>query len=381
MNVKHVVLNFIVVGIIACSPNQEYPAENTTCTGEGCPVTDMVLIVGGSPYRELTGCTWNKEHFIPYVSYTDRTNKEHSLFDGFLFLEIVYHDYQNGGVHVYDFSTRSEKEPARKIHWKALADYYFQSGIAIDALDKCIAEAEQRLNTGKKRKVVVVIPEPITAGPNTIYPETPVDYWGEIDGVTLDFTNDSDRITACKWYIDYVRQRFTEGNFQHLELTGFYWVAELSLDTESIISDIADYLNQWKYSFNWIPYWKENKANPDYHEWKSLKFTYAYLQPNYFTNVPYSRLADACNVARQYDLDLEVEFDNKVLVNNGNRGNMLRDYMQAFRENNVLPTKRLSYYQDTDALYRLYLGTDEREIDLFHDFCAFVLDHQSQYRP
>jgi hypothetical protein len=175
-----------------------------------------------------------------------------------------------------------------------------------------------------------------------------------------------------------VRKRFSEGNFQHLELAGFYWVAEESLHTRSILSGVAAYLNRWKYSFNWIPYWKET---PDYYEWKSLKFSYAYLQPNYFFNeaIPYSRLTGACTVARQYDMDLELEFDDRVFVNNGNRGGRLRDYMQAFKVNNSLTTKRIAYYQGNDALYQLYHAANGQDIDLFHDFCAFVMEHQSLY--
>jgi hypothetical protein len=373
---------FIMVGLIACSSNQEPPPNNGTegettypweaGRGSLLPVTDMVLVYGGGAHRNVT---WNKDHFIPYVSYTDKANNEKPLFDGFLFLEIT--NGVSGASRI--FATGYHGEPARKTNWKALVDYYFQPGIAISALEQCLAEAEQRLGTGTKRKVVIALPEPIVAGPNSDYTALPANYWGEVDGITLDFTRDNDRITACKWYIDYVRQRFNEGNFQHLELAGFYWLAEESLHTRSILSGVAAYLNQWKYSFNWIPYWK---AEPDYYEWKSLKFSYAYLQPNYFFNetIPYSRLTEACAVARQYDMDLELEFDVKVFVNNGNKGGRLRDYMQAFEANNMLSTKRIAYYQDTDALYQLYRATNEQDIDLFHDFCAFVIAHQSLYR-
>jgi hypothetical protein len=387
MDVKHAIsflalyFSIVMAGLVACSPNQEQPAgDEVEDTGSYpweagrkslLPVTDMVLIYGGGEHRNVT---WNKDHFIPYVSYTDRASSEQSLFDGFLFLEFI--NGKQGAPRI--FATGYNGEPASKTDWMALVDYYFQPGIAIGALDQCIDEAEQRLKTGMKRKIVIVLPEPITAGPNSNYPELPVNYWGEVEGIPLDFTRDNDRITACQWYIDYVRKQFNEANFQHLELAGFYWLAEESLYTRSILSGVAAYLNQWKYSFNWIPYWK---TEPDYYEWKSLKFSYAYLQPNYFFNetTPYSRLTEACTVARQYDLDLELEFDDRVFVNKGNRGSRLREYMQAFEANNMLPTKRIAYYQDTDALYQLYHAVNEQDINLFHDFCAFVTAHQSLY--
>jgi hypothetical protein len=367
-----------LTGFIACSSGQTPLPDNgdddITYPWEVdrknlLPVTDMVLIYGGGEHREVT---WNKARFIPYVSYTDATGHEQNLFDGFLFLEMT--TGRAGAPRI--FATGYYGEPAGKAEWQALVDYYFQPGMAIAALEQCIAEAELRLQTGKKRKVVIMLPEPITAGPNSNYPALPAGYWGEVDGIALDFTKDSDRITACKWYIDYVRKQFDEGAFRHLELAGFYWLAEESLHTESILPGVAAYLNRRKYSFNWIPYWKDA---PDYYEWKSLKFNYAYLQPNYFFNetTPYSRLTDACTVARQYDMDVELEFDERALVNGGNRGYRLRDYMQAFTANNILPTKRVAYYQGTDALYRLYCATDEQDVALFHDFCAFVVAHQA----
>ncbi|MDR1681602.1 MAG: DUF4855 domain-containing protein [Prevotellaceae bacterium] len=377
MDVKYTILIFILAGFVACSSGQpQLPDDNGGNGGEETvypwekdrqeviAVRDMVLIYGGGAHRNVV---WDKRHFVPYVSYRDKEGVEEDLFDGFLFLE-----YSNGDAGAPRiFATGYYGEPARKTDWKALADYYFKPGIALAGLEACVAEAEQRLQTGKKRKIVIVLPEPITAGANSNYPTLPANYWGEIDGSMLDFTRDSDRITACKWYVDYVRARFDEAGFQHLELTGFYWLAEESVHTKTILAGVAAHLNRWKYSFNWIPYWKET---PDYYEWKTLKFTYAYLQPNYFFNeaLPYSRLTQACSVVKQYDMDIELEFDERVLVGVGNRGNRLRDYMRAFDENHLTTSKRMAYYQGNDAIFLLSQSTAAEDVELFHEFCDFV---------
>jgi hypothetical protein len=106
------------------------------------------------------------------------------------------------------------------------------------------------------------------------------------------------------------------------------------------------------------------------------------LQPNYFFNlqVPYSRLDEACRVAFDYDLDLELEFDLRVFTDNGDRGSRLYDYMNAFRKNGVLEKKRIAYYQDCDAVYQLYRAKGEKEKNIFHDFCEFVIEHQKKYQ-
>lgn len=330
-------------------------------------IVDMVLIYGGGAHRSVV---WDKEHFAPYVSYTGRDNKESWLFDGFLMLEI-----SNGKQKI--FATGYYGTPATKTEWKALADYYFTPGQCVDALNTCIAEKIQTLGApSKKRKIVVGIPEPIVAGPNSNYKDTPADYWGEIDGRKLDFNVQNDRVIACRWYIDYIKTLFDAGNFSNLELEGFYWIAEETLHTKTILTTIGKYLENDGYSFNWIPYWKEK---PDYFEWKELGFHHTYLQPNYFFNeqIPYSRLVDACKIAKQYNLDMELEFDLRVFAGAGSRAYRLHDYMKAFRIYGILNSKRIAYYQDCDAVYQLSVSPDEENKALLRDFCEFVLEHQT----
>lgn len=90
---------------------------------------------------------------------------------------------------------------------------------------------------------MISIPEPIVYQ----HPEqasSSTKYWGKIDNQTLDFSNSADRIKACKWYIDQVRAKFNEKNYQHVELAGFYWLAEKATDTRDILNAVAIYLNK-----------------------------------------------------------------------------------------------------------------------------------------
>ena len=45
-------------------------------------------------------------------------------------------------------------------------------------------------------------------------------YWGEIDGVQMDFAKAEDRIKAYKWMINQVRAKFAEAKYKHIELIG-----------------------------------------------------------------------------------------------------------------------------------------------------------------
>ena len=312
---------------------------------------DMVLLYGGGAHRNYI---WDTEHMTPYVTYVNKAGEEKWMFDAFLMLEI-----HNGTGH--SFATGYTKEAATQEDWKKLADYFLQKDLCLGALNQAIEAAKHRIgNPPTKRKVVIGLPEPIKKQKN----------WGSVSGKTLDFAQDNDRIEACKWYIDYVRAKFKAMKYKNLELAGFYWIAEEADNTRSIIHLVGDYLNHYNLSFNWIPWFRSGGFN----EWKQLGFNYAYLQPNYFFNdkIPYSRLDEACSLAKEYSLDMEMEFDDRVFSGWAYR---LYDYMKAFRDNGCWQTKRLAYYQECLTVYKLYKSQKPEDQALYHTFCEFVTEH------
>jgi len=105
----------------------------------------------------------------------------------------------------------------------------------------------------------------------------------------MDFAKGADRVAACKWYIDQVRRRFDEGNYQYVELAGFYPISEEIVTpgdgychelkkSEEVIPQVAEYLHSINQSFCWIPY---NRA-AGYTKWKEMGIDYAYMQPNHY---------------------------------------------------------------------------------------------------
>lgn len=332
--------------------------------------SDMVLLYGGGHHRKPF--CWDQDRMSSYVTFKDRSGKEHWLFDGFLLLEFM-DPAVNGGpgkTFVTGYKYQGEYMPsADKTDWQNLIDYYFMSGSGVDAIENAVAAAEKRIGAPQeKRKIVIGIPEPITF----LYSATKsggTSYWGMLDGKTLDFKNLRDRILACRWYIDEVRRQFYSKHFQHVELAGFYWVAETSQDTDTILKPLSKYLDQLDYSFKWIPFF--NAAG--YTRWKEYGFDAAYLQPNYFFNasIPKSRLEEACDLALKYDMDMEIEFDEKVQVQYGFEYK-LRDYMEVFRKRGIWASHRLAYYQGSWAVYVLSRSGNTEEQELYQDFCSFV---------
>ena len=321
---------------------------------------DMVLLYAGGAHRSYD---WNEELIEPYVTYVDETGKEHWMFDSFLFLEI-----HNGEGK--SFATGYTETPANKEDWKKLVNHYFQPQHRLGALDKSIENAIKRIGEPtEKRKVVIGIPEPISNQRD----------WGSIEtGFMLNFSKDKDKVDAVKWYIDYVRTKFNIFNYKNIELAGFYWIHEAAYGgSRSITPLISAYLNNLKYSFIWIPYYNA----PGAFEWKQMKFNYAYYQPNYFFSEdrPISRLKDACDNAIKYDMDMEIEFDDRALAKHG-WGYRLENYMNAFKEYGIWENKRIAYYQGGTTLYKLSKSTIQEEKELYHKFCKFVIERPNKYR-
>ena len=209
-------------------------------------------------------------------------------------------------------------------------------------------------------------------------------YWGELNGRKMDFSTAEDRIAAYKWYVDEVRRRFDLGNYQYIDLAGFYiiseelvtpgdgWNHELKKSDE-IIPPLAEYLHAINQSLNWIPY---NRA-AGYKKWQQLGVDYAYMQPNYFWEGQKS-LSQFFSDVKANGLGMEFEFDEALLEGNPDCDTYkkrFREYMSGARLNNVYGTKPLSYYHGTNALYDLSKSTAAKDREFYHEFCRFVLDN------
>lgn len=337
-------------------------SSDTVADDEGCH--DMVLFYSGGNHREYK---WNAAQCAPNVSYTDEYGKEHWLFDCYLFLEI-YSGFTDADV---EFAQGYRHYPASKDDWKKLIDSYCQPSTGIGGLNEAIGNVISRIGTpATKRGVVIGIPQPIV--------EEPLDNgslrkpWGSLDsGRTPDFRQASDCIEAVKWYIDYAISAFEKMNYDNVELKGFYWIAEHDADTHTIIPVIADYLKSLHYSFHWIPFFGAQGTE----NWKELRFTKAFLQPNYFfSKEPIDgRLDAACRIATSLGMGMEIEFDERVVKSSRDcRADRLQLYMAKFREYGIWHNKDIAYYIGSHALNNLSESTDASDRQLYLDFCRFV---------
>ena len=346
--------------------------------------TDMVLCYGGSHHR--TPFLWDKERLAPYVTYVDKEGTEQWLFVGFIFLE--FQDTNRPDAELYAFETghlRDTGESAGKAQWQELIDYYFTDGNGVEALEEAVKEAAARLGKApQKRKVIMVLPDPVIHR-HYIDTTSSTTYWGALDGQQLDFSRNEDRIAACKWYIDRVRERFAQGNYEHVELAGFYWLREIvtrPVDTQYsyhltrsdiMLPHIADYLHKLDYTFSWIPYY----GSRGYDVWQQFGFDQVYLQPNYYWK-PQNDMDEVCRQIDSLGIGMEIEFEPTLLDAREGSGTFrarLRDYIDYAKRRNIYGKRPFAYYHGTNGFYDLYASDDEADRELFDELCRFIINN------
>ena len=333
-------------------------AGNTDRGYKQTSILDMVLIYQGGVHR----VDWTPAEMLPYVIHTDRFGNKKWFFDGFLFLE--FYD----GARFNFCPDYSGKENARKKEWEWLIDRHFADGKAIKALNACIADGIREIGEPtSKHKVVIGMPEPFLNQKD----------WGTLDGKELDFSIREDRITASKWYIDRLIERFEQSGLDNIELAGFYWVNEHMSTSDYITVDIGNYTREKGKQFYWIPYYMAN----GYSQWKSYGFDVAYLQPNYFFNkrIDDNRVINSCDLAYTHNMALEMEFDGRALANSKeNHRDRLVNYIQTFKRKGVFENASIAYYEGGRGVYWFSKSSDPKDREMIDTLAYFVSERRNR---
>jgi hypothetical protein len=324
--------------------------------GTGNGPADLVLIYQGA----LDRLAWTSGELQSYVTYRDvRSGRERWLFDGFLFLE--FRDGR-GARYIGQIEGRS----ATRAEWTWLADRLFARGVAIDALDKAIQATSSRIGwPARQRQVFLGLPEPVIHQKD----------WGDLDGRSLDFDLPEDRLAATRWYLQEALRRWRARAPAHLQLRGFYWVAEDASDSRSILPRVAELVHREGRELIWIPYWRSPQAA----SWRALGFDRAYLQPNHFFKpaIPDSRLDEACAAARASGMGLEVEFDGRALSDEAYRPRM-GVYLERFGAAGALAAAPLAWYEGGGAILRMATASEPSNRRLYDDLARVVMARQAR---
>lgn len=341
-------LCLVIPGISAKDVNEGYKTY---------PINDLALIYQGGIHR----IDWTKDQFKPYVVHTFADGRKDWLFDGFLFLEFT----DGKGTSI---ATRYSDKNADRQTWEWLLDRIFEEGKSLSALDQCIDEQIKEIGKPDfKHKIIISVPE--------IMPEGI--YWGELDGEQMDFSRRDHQVKATKWYIDQLRDRFAKAGYKHLELDGYYWLAEDIDITKDLSAAVSEYVRKdLKKSFVWIPYWQAKGHD----QWESLGFDIAYQQPNHFfgKDIPDERLDQACATAFRHNMGMEMEFDEKALIDHPDSSyDRLVAYIDYFEKNGVFDNSAIAYYTGCHAVLDLAESSNPLDHEVLDRLAKLIIDRRS----
>ncbi|WP_152669096.1 DUF4855 domain-containing protein [Paenibacillus sp. DMB20] len=332
-------------------------------------IRNLVLLNNG--YAKDDSGIWTKKELTPYISYVnEREEPEDWLFDG-----ILYHGLRSPEGR--DFTTGT----ANLDDWRWYLDKTFAEQGDLQQLNEAVAEAGRRLgDPGHKVKVVLMIPNPGDSAGD----------FGDVDGDGIPESFNTagigteaayaNKLKAVTWWITQVKERWKEEKYPNLKLNGMYWSSKgISLTDPSepnLIQATGSLMHRNHLNYFWIPHFQGNRN----FDWMDLGFDAALLEPNHYgspAQIP-QRLGDAAELARQYHMGVELEWDERINKDNEKRQQYIDDlnggadygYMyDAFKtydqgESKALldsarstdPVSRQNY----DFLYQFVMGTYEK---------------------
>ncbi len=230
---------------------------------------------------------------LPYTAYIDTNGNIKDFFmDTYLFLP--YNTTAPSGATLHG----GTNNPTFATDWTAYINDLFYVNRNVNALETAFGQTKAALNnTDKKAGVFFTI----------FYPAHNQTNFGVLGSRALDLSRKEDREYAIKWIIDEQLRRFTEAEYEHLELLGFYWLEEeiySDYDQEMMLY-ASEYLHSKGLKFIWIPWYQA----PGYNKWQSYGFDFACLQPNeIWQQTHLSGRVDACaSLCKTYGMSMQIE--------------------------------------------------------------------------
>ena len=364
------------------------------------PIADAVICYGGHSARKPY--LWTTERFHETVAYTDENGQEHWFFDNMIMMELWDDDY------AVTYSIANDgRYSSRKEHWLRQIDYWFSQENGFAALEASIADVASRIgNPPTKRGIIFSLPDPVyfehyTNAMKNINRNTV--YWGEIDGVQMDFSKSEDRVKAYKWMVDQVRAAFAEARFKHIELIGFYVLSEeLSVpgsfryeykEHDITIKATADYCHSVGEGFYWVPY----AMAPGIERGRDFGFDLVVMQPNYYWTDSKWSWDQIEKAIVENDLGMELEFEGthgepltSSILSNLKSGEQnpyadrnkarFREYLDNARSRGIYGTRPFVLYTGTNALYELAVSKDEKDREMYHELGRFIIENPLKKR-
>ena len=314
-------------------------------------VNNMLLSYHCLP-NDLEGGRITVEEYLPHVGYFDREGKlTDTFFDSFLYLPYTAFNYSDNAKSLDG--------------WKFYIENQFTADRNVDALNTAVGQVKEELGLDDYTVSVFF---------SILYTFTESTSFGDIDGdgVVENFTKIEDRKKAIKWIIDEQVRLFEQGNYENLELYGFYWFEESIAFSDphetELIRYASDYLHSLGYKLMWIPYYQAS----GFSDWKELGFDMACMQPNYAFSgqATVERLYDNAETTRRLGMCVEIEIGQYDA-----QADILRykEYLAVGAETGYMDAVKC-YYQAgmPGAFYAAWKSADPFVNSVYHDTYLFA---------
>lgn len=335
-------------------------------------LNDVTLCYYGGGQRKTN---WDKEQCAANVFYTDSTGTSHWLFDTFLFLEFydasIDRHFEMARLLISKESR--DEHGCRQEEWQGWLDKTLKKGMPVHSLDAAIDDAIKVLGQPKyRRQVCLMIPIPIIGQTN----------WGSVNGKVLDFNNNEDRLTACKWYIEKALEMFKNENYKNVDFGGFYWIEEVMGSGKEILPVLNTLLKEKGIPLLWIPYYGDTDLSVEKYQTLGFNKEDVFLQPSYafHLHLDYPYLESICRYAKSFDVSMELEFGESEIRNNPGYDERykgrLSDYIRAYRAHDFILQRRLAYYQGSNGVQELKKSPQPQDQALFHELAGYISERQ-----
>jgi len=286
-----------------------------------------------------------EKDLMPYVSYIDKSgNIKDYFFDSYLFLPCMDFGPSGARMHV------DVNNPTKAIDWTAYVEDTFYQGANVDALETAFGKAKDALDDSDKKAGVFF---------TILYPCANATNFGTLGGKKLNFSKTEDRKYAIKWIIDEQIKLFNEGNYNNLELVGFYWLEEFLVNDDDVelFQYASEYLHSKGLKFIWIPWYQAD----GFAKWKTLGIDVACMQPNQYWMGYFdpNRVTTSANISKKHGMGMEIELDARVTQDD--YYNRYLDYLEGGLETGMMNGVKM-YYQDGKpaVYYQAANSSDER---------------------
>jgi hypothetical protein len=150
--------------------------------------------------------------------------------------------------------------------------------------------------------------EPVDVWVSLPYPHRGQLHFGDVNGKTLNFADDGDRLEALKWWMDTFLQRWEQSPQLHNKLIfrGFVWLREVILPEED--AQLVTRVNEEIHARNRLALWLPNYGSHAFWEWRQFGFDVAAVNANYYGKGPYARewVEWTSMGARTYNMGMQI---------------------------------------------------------------------------